>query len=517
MERIKLFEAFEGRSPEIRSYLNMFGSLSENIAAAKSFMQREYAKKKKIDPKDLTPEEREQALDNRGYKEILKLIGDKHGYASAFVKFHFEQGVPINLPGRADGDGEIRDLASLFNLMITKKHVVSRIPMNIDQYAASDEINGVSGFEALTDAIRTIERADGAKWFTDRLPKKSRDGFRSMSPEDKNRVINAAYALEDLGKEVTERLLSKIKAMDSWTIDQVMDYTNNYLSGYSNLEMKKKMDEIAELEPGAGVLYFDDKYLAITVRTDKAQRALCSIANWCINRGSFNNYAGEGSRGKGIQVNIFDYTKDPTDPYFLTGTTISNDGRVTDSHDINDRSIKKGTEPGVHFKGLGYPQDMVDDLVKGIPIEIATKKILDSLGTANALEMIRNLIQLRKGLIAGRVSDDIWGKALQISSDIIKEDSDIKVSTIIQRFKESGIVTENGLVVFKALAGDAYTREDAKAIIEMSERNFNNMVYLLELYDEGLISNKSSDINQDAIRETIKNKDEVLAKLKEEL
>jgi hypothetical protein len=72
-------------------------------------------------------------------------------------------------------------------------------------------------------------------------------------------------------------------------------------------------------------------------------------------------------------------------------------------------------------------------------------------------------------------------------------------------------------VVFKALAGDAYTREDAKAIIEMSERNFNNMVYLLELYDEGLISNKSSDINQDAIRETIKNKDEVLAKLKEEL
>jgi len=515
MERLRLFESFELAHREISSYWEMFGSLTENIAAAKSFIQKEYAKKKQIDPKDLTQEDKEKALDNRAYKEILKLIGDKHGYASAFVKFHFEQGVPINLPGRADGDGEIRDLASLFNLMITKKHVVSRLPMNLDQYSSAKNIDGVNGFEALTDAIRTIERADGAKWFIDRLPKKSRDGFRNMSSESKQMVINAAYSLEELGKEATERLLSKIKAMDSWTIEQVMDYASNYLSGYSNLEMKKKMDEIAELEPGAGVLYFDDKYLAITVRTDKAQKALCSIANWCINRGSFNSYAGEGKHGKGIQVNIFDYTKDPTDPYFLTGTTIDYTNRVTASHDINDRSIRKGTEPEVHFKGLGYPQNMVDDLMENIPIEIATKKIMDNLGTANTLDMIKNLVQLRKGLIAGKVSDVIWEKALQISSDIIKEDSDIKIRAIIDVFKGSGIITENGLAVFKSMVGDNYTKDDAEDIISRSEKTFKDIENLMELYDEGAITNLKMDY--DLLKNILKTQDQIISKLRKEL
>jgi hypothetical protein len=158
---------------------------------------------------------------------------------------------------------------------------------------------------------------------------------------------------------------------------------------------------------------------------------------------------------------------------------------------------------------------MVDDLMENIPIEIATKKIMDNLGTANTLDMIKNLVQLRKGLIAGKVSDVIWEKALQISSDIIKEDSDIKIRAIIDVFKGSGIITENGLAVFKSMVGDNYTKGDAEDIILRSEKTFKDIENLMELYDEGAITNLKMDY--DLLKNILKTQDQIISKLRKEL
>ena len=121
----------------------------------------------------------------------------------------------------------------------------------------------------------------------------------------------------------------------------------------------KKVAELEELEPEAGVIYSDDQYLVMSMRTENAQKKLCSVANWCINRGSFSSYATDA-----VQLNIFNFGTDPSDPLFLTGTTVYYNGRVRTSHDINDRHIMKSSDPAEHLSQLGYPDSLVSNVVQ---------------------------------------------------------------------------------------------------------------------------------------------------------
>ena len=468
--RIKNFESFSGKIDRSISYKDMLNQISENFAAAKVYMQKDYAKKKSMDYKDLTPEQKDDALNNASYKKVIDLIGNHHGYAGPFVKFHFEQGVPIN--GRSDNDLEINNLSALLKVLLGKKHIISRLPMKLEQYASLEKEGAISGFEKMTDDIRTIQRADGAKWLIDRLPIKLRDQYRKMGKEDQNSLINTAYSLDEFGKEITDRLLDKIKAMSSWNISDVIVYINEYLSGYSNLEMQKKMDEIKKLEPQAGILYSDDKYLAISVRTPEAQKKLCSVANWCINRGSFKSY-----NNGAVQINIFDYMRDLTDPLFLTGTTIRYSGHVSASHDINDTSIFKNRDYMENFKLLGYPEYVLKALSEKIPAEIMSQEIMDEVGIAygsNMTEIVRKLVKIQKRSIAGEVSDKYWNKAIEIVSSLIKENGESYTKPLIKLFLDLGIMSYTALNIFNSLLGDV-TGEEAKVIIDSTEKTLDAM------------------------------------------
>lgn len=507
LERIKNFESFSTKISRVISYKEMFNQISENVAAAKVYIQKDYAKKKSLDYKDLTPEQKNDALNNASYKRIIDLIGNHHGYAGPFVKFHFEQGVPIS--GRSGDDSEIRDLSALLKVLLTKKHIVPRLPMKLEQYSSLEKEGALTGFEKLTDAIRTIQRADGAKWLIDRLPSNLRDQYRKMGKEDQNSLINAAYSLDEYGKEITDRLLDKIKAMSSWNISKVIDYINEYLSGYSNSGMKKKMNEIKKLEPQAGILYFDDKYLAISVRTEEAQRKLCSIANWCINRGHFKIY-----KNKAVQINIFDYMKDLTDPLFLTGTTIGYDGKVTASHDINDDSIIKSKDYMEHFKSLGYPDYVLKALAEKIPLEIISSEIMEEIGINHRLNDVRKIVQklveLKKKSISGEVSDEYWNKAIEVVSSIIKENIETYRNPLIKIFIDLGIVSYTALSIFNYLI-DNVTKEEAKKIIDRTEETLDYMEAIL-----------SSDFPMDpskvkTMKEILEDRDEFMRKLRADL
>ena len=472
--RIKNFESFSTKISRVISYNDMINQIYENVAAAKVYVQKDYAKKKSLDYKELTQEQKNDALNNASYKKIIDLIGNHHGYAGPFVKFHFGQGVPID--GRSDDDLEIRNLSSLLKVLLTKKHISPRLPMSLEQYASLDKKDGVSGFEKMSDDIRTIQRADGAKWLIDRLPSNLRDQYRKMGKEDQNLLINAAYSLDEFGDEITNRLLDKIKAMSSWNISDVINYINEYLSGYSNSEMKKKMEEIKKLEPQAGILYFNDKYLVISIRTEEAQKKLCSIANWCINRGSFGGY-----KKGAVQINIFDYMKDLTDPLFITGTTIHYDGNVRASHDINDLSIIKSKDYMKHFKLLGYPEYVLDALKDEIPAEILSQEIQEEIGMGgknNMSQIVQKLIKMQKQSIAGEVSDKYWEKAIEIVSSLIKENVETYRAPLMKIFLDFGIMSYNALNIFNALLEDV-TKGEGETIIDSTKKTLDNMQELV--------------------------------------
>lgn len=351
---MKLIESFKGWKLIQESKVN------ENVQAAKAYMQKMEAARLRKDPRDLTPEEKDRALTNRDYLKVLDVVKANPGYAYAFVKFHFDQKVPIS------------QLKQFIDELPRKKHIIQQLPQAVDYYANLEvQDGGIKGFEAMNDAIRTIERAKEAKWIVDKLPKPLRDQYRSSSPDKQAILINAAHSLTELGPEIISRLFQKIASMSNWSIDDVIEYISSYLKGYSNLGMKQKIAEIEALEPEAGIIYQDEQYLVLSARTENSQKRLCSVANWCINRGSFSSYATDA-----VQMNIFNFGIEPTDPNFLIGTTIRYTGKVRTTHDVNDKYIQKSDEPSENLRKLGYPEKLIRGVLAALPTEMLIKKVV---------------------------------------------------------------------------------------------------------------------------------------------
>jgi hypothetical protein len=219
--------------------------INENIASAKIFMQKMYARELDKSQSTLTKEEQDRALENPDYLRINKLVNPWPGYMLPFVKFHFEQGIPIVDPNPREAN-DIMDLKDLVEVIKNKKHIIQKLPKTIDQYANAENVGNANGFEQLTDEIGKIERFKEAKWFIDGLPKPLRDQYRSLDREKQNSLITSAILLSKLGKSSVDRLFDKIKAMANWSIEDFITYTANYVKG-----LEKSKQVIAEYQAKA--------------------------------------------------------------------------------------------------------------------------------------------------------------------------------------------------------------------------------------------------------------------------
>jgi len=476
-------------------WLNADMAINENIAAAKVYMQKELAKRLSKNVADLTPEERERALGSKGYKAILDILKDQPGYVMPFVKFHYEQRVPLE------------DLSALAVLIKTKKHIIQQLSRSVDQYSATPEVNGVSGFEALNDEIRTIKREKEAKWIIERLPSRLKAKYRELPPSEQKVLLNAAHHLTALGKEITDRLFQKIKSMENLPIQEVVEYIVNFIKGYANLDVKKKMDKIAELDPEAGVLYMDDRFMVLSLRTEKAQKALCDVANWCINRGLFSSYVSAA-----LQINIFDFAENPGSPLFLTGNTVSYQGKVTNSHDLNDSNFFGQYENGVctnnsyaasnalasrkvypstrgctyqqHFHNLGYPDILVHAVEAQFQNEVMVKKIVYDLGlnTYDTKTLLVNIIKQSYALDPGTSAE-----TLLIILDIVRTRINPTLSReqVVDLYAAYGVASKFSAYLLAELLPEA-TESEKKRIIEKTMSLFKIMNAAVRKYPNAL-------------------------------
>jgi hypothetical protein len=304
-----------------------------------------------------------------------------------------------------------------------------------------------------------------SKWFIDSMPRQIRDQFRALSPEEKQPFITAAVQLKELGEDAIKRFFGKIKAFDGKPISDVAEYINRYLKGFSNLDMQKKISDIENLEPEAGVIYSDDKYLVMSVRTEKAQKDLCAVANWCINRGSFSSYANDA-----VQLNIFNFGTDASDPLFLTGTTVYYTGKVRTAHDINDVMIKKSEDPAEHFTALGYPAEVVNTIVRELPREMMIKKVVYDLqlDKKKPIEVLFNIIK-QSYSIDPATDPETLAIVLDIVRTRIKEN--LTKEDVVKMYSEYGVLSKFSAMLVKELLGDA-SPEDMKQIIDSTLKVF---------------------------------------------
>jgi HEPN domain-containing protein len=494
------------------------GSINESIFSAKIFMQKKYANRLRKNLNELSKEEQDKALSDPDYLKIVNLVNPWPGYMLSFVKFHFEQGIPI-LDPRPRDENSIIDLNDLIEVIKNKKYIIQQLPKTIDQYANAGKVGNANGFEQLTDEIRKIERFKEAKWFIDALPRPLRDQYRSLNSEKQDGLITSAIILSKSGKSSIDRLFKKIKAMANWPIEDFIEYTANYIKGLENSDMASKIKELEDLSPEAGILYSDGQYLVLSMRTEEAQKKLCSIANWCINRGSFHTYA-----NKGIQINIFNFGTDVTDPLFLTGTTIAFNKAVTDSHDINDKDIKRTTNPVIHFQNLGYPKVLVDSIIDNFNTECDIKNAISALWEKtkglNSKKIIESLFQATRGFLSGSMSEDEWGKIAGVVAEIISEDKGINKRDFMNHFKEHGIISDAGFNVFNSLIGDDYTKGDIEDILKATEEVIGDIKYVLDGYEKGKSPYLDEPEYKDLLgnlRKTVKEEQNIIKKIKAKL
>jgi hypothetical protein len=78
----------------------------------------------------------------------------------------------------------------------------------------------------------------------------------------------------------------------------------------------------------------------------------------------------------------------------IVGTTIDNHGEVDSSHDKDDTSLVQSNNPEKHFRDLGYPDDLVKDVINSFSLEKTIKKFVVELevDTASPEKLLSTVI-----------------------------------------------------------------------------------------------------------------------------
>jgi hypothetical protein len=443
------------------------GELNENVKAAKSFLIKRYAEKHKIE--EITPEVEQKAVNNKSYDRIREILKGNDGYVYAFVKFHFDHGATLT------------DLSELYQKIKDYAGSLNSLPMTIEEYSKEELVNGVNPFEALMDQFHNIEERKKYRWIIDKVNGDLRRSIKSMPPEIVDRLYKAAKLIDeadaDAGDfkdpdtgEITNNRISLLKKSKAFNDGETyLKWVEEMAESVSNSELSSKVNALRALQPEAGILYNKGGYLAMSIRTEHAQKELCSVANWCINRGSWGSYGGITNS---LQFNIFNFNLPVTHPYHIVGTTINASGRVSHSHDKNDAGVVKSSDPRQHFIGLGYSQDLAEALVNSIETETLIKSIVTGLGinTSNPAELLGTLVKSTY-----KIDLDVEENIRNIIVGIIRDQISTKLSreTVLDQYMKFGVLSTFSARLLNVLISNL-TDEEKTKLLNNNDRLIND-------------------------------------------
>ena len=449
--------------------------VNEDLASAKTYMINRYKNKQTggssnrlntNDTADLTPEEKDAALLDSDYLKILKLTEPFPSLTLAFVKFHFDQGISIK-----SGVLNLTNLANQLSDPATNA-IIKALPKQISQYASQetgDQFGHGSGFEELTDQINKGIRSKAVYVeILDKIPNPLRSLIKAEPEDSLVKIVNLLVELSSINKKIGEfietdkdsPLFGKpttvlrnfflfVSTYKNKPVKDFYEKINNMVKGLSSNKAEKIATAI-DLEPQVKILYDKDNYLAFSIRTEEAQKKLCSEANWCINDRSFNTYASNA-----VQLNIINYNEPIATAKYITGTTINFDsGDVTTSNDYNNLNIKKSSNLETHLSQNGYPEQVVTSIISQMPSEILIKYALYSIGDSSVglLTFIEKMITSTykqpstKTTVIGKLNLD---EIIEIIQPQITKYLDER--KLVDLYKKYGILSLDSVKLFKLL------------------------------------------------------------------
>jgi hypothetical protein len=369
-------------------------SINENVKAAKSYLIKRYADQHKIE--EVTPEVEQKAIDNKEYNQIRELLKGNDGYVYPFIKFHFEQKIPIAGP-----DTVRLTLKNMYTKIKDHSGMLNTLPMTIEQYSNTPTVGNISGFESLMDEFDRYDLRKKHKWVIEKVNGDLRRSIKQMDKEQINRLYAAAKIIDDIdaesGKEYKDtQQVSILKKSNAFKDGLVyLNALESTADGLSNSDVNQKINELRAIEPEAGLIYAGQGYLVISVRTQEAQLELFKIVDstWCLNYSrSHKSYGGKLGY---LQYNIFNFNLPVTNQLYIVGNTIDSENRLANSHQMNDDPIKKSSNLAEHLQILGYPSELIDQVIKSLSTERQIKTIVEQLGleTAKPIDLLSTIVK----------------------------------------------------------------------------------------------------------------------------
>lgn len=490
--------------------LNKFTLILENAKPAKEFALKTMIIKTGIDPETITDSQKVRLLRDSGVDEIIELVKANPSYAFLFTKMSLKYGTTMS------------QLQILLNKIRENHQFIGILPMQIDQYASDKLITTLDDrdpYERLMDDLNEVERNRSVNWLIKSFTKPVRDGFRALSKEDKERLVASiidfsekvkkSELIDEEGNDPMKLITSKLSAFKTIT-----EFTNFFLT---YVEQFGKGGEVVykdamSLEPGVHVMYYDGKYLALSIRSEEAQKQLCGSANWCLNRGSFWTYAGTG-----VQLNIFNFTIPDTNRYQLVGFTINYTSRnISHNHDKTDTSVSssigKNLPTALSNPDFNYPQKMIDVINKKLDNEIKVKSTLDHLFKGNVTDAITNLL---KSPFDPMLDDVALTSTFAECSDVMRqriEISNTNKESVYKLFLSYGATSSVTFELFRKIIQPNY--EQLIEVKESTRRFFEKVkTILLDQYQDHVSSKKEvnqSTQNFNKYRSRYESKDAVL-------
>lgn len=393
-----------------------------------------YAKAKKINPSEVTPEEIQKMESSKKYLRLKEKFLNKYpGLMPLYTKFYIV-------------DNESWDkIEELSNKLEKVKPQPGELPVgegNLSDYLAlKKEDQATSVIETLLDDLGRVEKNRLPKKLLDLFPrdmgpdslKRNPKGLRRMrwvydqliksdDPKDKARIDDLIYIATQLESlEPKEQLIKnkrgetgpqKTVLRSAWdtflassakyndyypkeqnafratypnfvdpyvAFDQMIqdgfDLIEGWNSGLDDLKQR-----IKDLEPRSAILYDSEKYLVTSARTNQAVAEVCKIVSGdhCIKSShSFWNYTGGGK----VQLSISDFNRKQSDLMSLFTMTINKDGTLSTAagRDNNENAFREyqGKLFDEVLRDLGYPEPLVATCASYFPLEQKIKEALE--------------------------------------------------------------------------------------------------------------------------------------------
>ena len=256
----------------------------------------------------------------------------------------------------------------------------------------------------------------------------------------------------------------------------------------------------------------------MSARTPESQKVVSGDTKFCISKSdtTFWQY-GEGA----IQLNIINGNLPKANKKYLLGVTIKKDGIVkncawknNEGSDVNFH--KSGINYAAFLKELGYPQDLIQEVIDQfegeVTIKLSLEKFYKDSKSLTPLALIISLIDIKQGIFNGVVSPEQWDQVSGIVALIIREERDIPVSDFIKEFKKGGIFTVSAWEVFDYVVEGDYTRKDMEEIKQTTLEVISEVEGMKVLIDKGNTLNIPKE-NMKKLFSLLEYKDELISKM----